>query len=224
MNINKQPIFTSWSGGKDSCLSLYRAIQAGAIPRLLLTVLREDSLRSRSHGLMTEIISDQAEALGLKLMTCSATWDDYEAEFIKALKVIRGEQSIDYGVFGDIDIDANRQWVLDVCKVAEITAIHPIWQGDRKALLTEFIQAGFKAQIVSLKDGLLPREFLGRTIDNSLINEMENYNVDPCGENGEFHTVVTDGPMFKRPVHVEFGNSVLSNGYWFADTSLKIKA
>ncbi|MDD3014113.1 MAG: diphthine--ammonia ligase [Candidatus Gastranaerophilales bacterium] len=220
MEINIKPFFCSWSGGKDSCLSLYRAIKRGAKPELLFTMFTENGIRSRSHGLHINLVQAQAKSLNIPLMIRSASWNNYEAAFIDGLNTIEKNTDLRIGVFGDIDLEDNRKWVVDTCKKTSIEPYHPIWQEDRKKLLTEFVESGFKAIIVAVKDGLMDKDFLGKILDNNLIREIEELNIDACGEEGEFHTVVTDGPIFSYPIDVELKDKVLLDGYWFIDMSL----
>ena len=214
-----RPCFVSWSGGKDSCLALYQAMRAGAKPQLLFTMLTEGGDRSHSHGLRKDIISAQAALLGLSPLFRAATWPDYEAQFADGLRQI-AQAGVTLGVFGDIDIDPHRQWVERICAGAGITPSEPLWQADRREILCEFIEAGFKATIVAVKDGVLTPAVLGRTLDMPLVSEFERAGVDPSGERGEYHTVVTAGPLFARPLHLRPLTRVLRDGYWFLDLAL----
>jgi uncharacterized protein (TIGR00290 family) len=212
--------FCSWSGGKDSCLALYRAIKEGGRPRLLLTMLTEGNERSRSHGLPVNLIQKQASALGIPLVTRAATWDSYEREFISALREIKKEE-IAVGVFGDIDLEDHRKWVERVCASAAIQPYHPLWKKERHDLLKELLEAGFTAMIVAAKDGVLDKRFLGRTINEDVIKDIVGEGIDASGEGGEYHTVVIDGPIFSHPINLEMGDQVLRDGYWFIDVSVK---
>jgi hypothetical protein len=118
--------FCSWSGGKDSCLALYRAMKAGATPHFLFTMLEESGERSRSHGLPLEILRAQALSLGIPLKTRCASWSEYEAVFIAALQEM-AESGVRAGVFGDIDIDSHREWEKMVCHRAGMEAYLPLW-------------------------------------------------------------------------------------------------
>ncbi|HEX3043276.1 MAG TPA: diphthine--ammonia ligase [Bacillota bacterium] len=209
--------FCSWSGGKDSCLALYRAMQRGGrIPKLLFTMMTENKDRSHSHGLPIPILEEQARSLGVPLIRRSASWADYEAVFLDALGEFRG-QGITTGVFGDIDLEPHRAWVERVCQTAGIRAEEPLWQEARQDLLREFLNAGFKAVVVSIKEGVLDRKFLGRLLSFDLIQEFEAAGIDPSGEKGEYHTVVVDGPAFSFPVRIEFKEQEYHEGYWFQD-------
>lgn len=215
--------FSSWSGGKDSCLALHRARMAGAKSACLLTIIGEDGLRSRSHGLRRDVIAAQAAALGIPLLTKCATWAGYEAAFIDALHEIR-KQGITAGVFGDIDFPPHLEWDEKVCAQADIIPYLPLWKDARPALLHEFIALGYKALIVRVNENKLNRKFLGRIIDEEIVGEFRKIGIDPCGENGEYHTVVVDGPIFSRPLSVEAGTSLDTecSGYCTLDIHVRI--
>lgn len=210
----------SWSGGKDSCYAFYKAIQLGYKPSVLLNVMNEFGDRSRSHGIPKEVLQAQAKALNLPIHFFNSTWTDYEAKYIKSLKKLVQEYPITHSVFGDIDIESHRSWEEKVSKAANLEAILPLWQGNRKQLVLDMIDVGLEAIIVSCNMTLGP-EFLGRTIDFSIINEFETLGVDACGENGEFHTLVVNAPFFKNRVAVEIKDKAVSSNYNFANLILK---
>ena len=210
------PVFCSWSGGKDCCLALYRAIQAGAQPRCLVSMLTEEGQRSRSHGLSNDVLNAQSASLGIPLVTRKTSWEDYESTFISVLKEVR-QSGIAAGVFGDIDTEAHREWECRVSAEASMTAFLPLWQADRHALLEEFISSGFRAVVVAAKDPVPGEALLGRTVDAALVDELTRLGIDPCGEYGEYHTVVVNGPIFRKPIEVTPGRRLLRSGYWFLD-------
>jgi diphthine-ammonia ligase len=218
-SIQDRPFFCSWSGGKDSCLALHQAIQSGGKPEALLTVLSEDGITSRSHALPKPLIEEQAKKLGLQAVFRSATWHQYEEEFISALREFK-KMGINAGVFGDIDVESHREWVMRVCNIAGIQALHPLWQRNRRELLEEFIGLGFKAQVVVINEKMLDKSFLGKFIDASTINEMEKAGIDPSGELGEYHTVVTDGPIFASKLEIKASGVHNHDGYWFLNVGL----
>jgi diphthine-ammonia ligase len=217
--IAGRPFFCSWSGGKDSCLALYHAIKNGGKPRSLFTMLSEDGVTSRSHALPQPLIEEQARSLGLQPVFRSASWQQYETEFISALKEFK-KAGIEVGVFGDIDVEPHLEWVKRVCGVAGIIPVHPLWQRDRRELLEEFIRLGFKAQIVVVNEKKLDKSFLGKTIEAQTITEMEEAGIDPSGELGEYHTVVTDGPIFSSEVKIKAAGQEPHEGYWFLRVKL----
>lgn len=212
--ISGRPFFCSWSGGKDSCLALYHAIKNGGRPQSLLTMLSEEGIISRSHALPKTLIEKQAKSLGLQPVFRSASWQQYEVEFVSALHDFK-KAGIEVGVFGDIDIDPHREWVRRVCGVAGIVPIHPLWKRDRRELLEEFIGLGFKAQIVVINGQKLDKSFLGKSIQAQTIVEMEKTGMDPSGELGEYHTVVMDGPIFSTKVEIKILGQEHHDGYWF---------
>ena len=210
----------SWSGGKDSCLALHRAIQAGAEPRFLLSMLREDGARSRSHGLEPAVLEAQAASLGIPLITRPASWDEYESVFVGALQELEAE-GVRAGVFGDIDLDDHRAWEEKVCAAAGIEPYLPLWQSSRAELLDELIGLGFEAIVVAVNAEKLAPEFLGRALDHALVREFEQMGIDLCGEEGEYHTVVVDGPIFARSLSLDLGTPGLYDGYWFLEPKIR---
>jgi uncharacterized protein (TIGR00290 family) len=129
-------------------------------------------------------------------------------------------EGVSAGVFGDIDLTQHRDWVEDVCSRAGVDAELPLWDVGRNELLEELASQGFKAIVVSVKDGTLGKRWLGRTLDRNMIAVFESSDIDPSGEAGEYHTCVVDGPLFSRPVRLEQGDSTLRDGYWFLDLSV----
>src|SRR4030066_669497 len=168
MDMNNKTFFCSWSGGKDSCLSMYYALKQVGIPKRLITMLIENGERSMSHGLSLNLLKKQSESLNIYLSTYATSWEDYEIKFITALKEIK-ESGINIGVFGDIDIEDHKKWVKKVCNKTNILEYLPLWKKLRRKIVQEFIDDGFKAIIVAVKDKLLDKELLGRELDKSLI-------------------------------------------------------
>jgi uncharacterized protein (TIGR00290 family) len=209
----------SWSGGKDSCLALARELATGKRLACLVTIFTEDDQRSRSHGLARSVIEAQAAAIGVPLLTAAATWDDYETAFIDLLRHAR-ERGATTAVFGDIDIPSHRAWEEKVSAAADLTASLPLWQQDRLSLLDEWWTAGFEARIVVAREGQVDRRYLGRILDRTTAAELAATGIDPCGENGEFHTLVTKGPLFKQPLDIELRDQVLRSGCWFQDIAI----
>lgn len=216
MSLKGLTFFCSWSGGKDSCLALYYAIRDGGKPGALFTTLVESGERTRSHGLPLELLRAQSLALGIPLVTRPTSWENYTETFVAAARRFK-EKGITAGVFGDIDLEAHREWVEKTCASAGILPVLPLWRRERRQLLREFLELGFKATIVVVKDGVLDRSFLGRQLDFGLIERFERLGIDPSGEEGEFHTVVTDGPIFSSRIDLRMGDQFFFDGYWFQD-------
>jgi diphthine-ammonia ligase len=191
----------SFSGGKDSCLALWRAQRSGLEVKSLLVMFEESGERSRSHALPLALIRRQAAALMLDLRIRNASWSTYEAQFVGALKQYRDE-GFTSAVFGDIDLQPHRDWEERVCGLANIEPVLPLWLEKRDALSREVLAEGFKAVVVCTDSRYLGPEFCGREYDAAFIADLPPH-VDACGENGEFHTFVYDGPNFSKPVPFE---------------------
>jgi diphthine-ammonia ligase len=212
-----RPFFCSWSGGKDSYLAYSRAVSGGGHPRALLCMMREDGRCTHSHALPIALVELQAERLGLPLVRRAASWDGYEAAFLDALAELREEHAVEVGVFGDIDLQPHRDWVERVCTLARLDACLPLWRESRRALLDELLAHGVSATVVAVSSDRLDERFLGRRLDRELISELEAAGVDACGEEGEFHTVVTDAPLFSRPVEFVRHGTLAIDQYRFID-------
>jgi len=209
-------VFCSWSGGKDSCLALHRAGQAGVKPACLVTMMIEDGNRSRSHGLRQDVVEAQAAAMGLPLFCRATSWNEYERNFIDVLAEVKA-CDVEAGIFGDIDLQAHRDWVERVCDEAGIRAMLPLWNEPRLDMVRECIDAGIDCRIVSCKAELMGQEYLGKSLTHELATSLESAGIDACGENGEFHTVVVDGPMFNMPLELEAGEVYEHGGHWALD-------
>lgn len=213
--------FVSWSGGKDSCLALYRSIEQGYIPKKLLTMFSIENGISSAHRLKENILKAQATAIGIDHLVGKALFDDYEEIFVSNLKLFK-EQDINYGIFGDIDLEEHKKWEDKVCQKASITSVLPLWQRNRKEIVQEFLDLGFKAKIIVVNTTMLDAKFLGKDLSYSLIKEIEEYGADACGENGEYHTVVYDGPIFKKPVELKYGDEIIPVGEKWAQIEVSI--
>ncbi len=215
-----EAVFCSWSGGKDSAFALHEAARAGALPRLLVSMMIESGERSRSHGLTREVLSAQAAALGVPIRFGAASWSGYEAEFRRVVGGAAGDAGTAVGIFGDIDMQDHRNWVERVCGEIGLRACLPLWQRPRRALMDEVLAAGLEAVIVAVRDDALPAELLGRTIDAEVVAEVERAGADAAGENGEYHSLVIDGPLFTRRLEIKPGERTLRDGVWFLDLAV----
>lgn len=210
----------SWSGGKDSYFAFHRAIQTGLQPKVLLNVLNEFGDKSRSHGIPKEVLIAQAERLELPIEFIESTWAEYEIRFIEILKRLKSDYQCSHAVYGDIDIESHRAWEEKVSKAALLEPVLPLWQGNRISLVLEMIEEGIKAMIVSCRSEFAD-QILGKIIDESLLKTFDELGIDACGENGEYHTLVVDGPQHKKPLHVTVGNPVQHKHYSFIELILK---
>ncbi|MFC2067805.1 diphthine--ammonia ligase [Chloroflexota bacterium] len=212
--------FVSWSGGKDCCLAFYKAITAGLNIRYLANMLTKDGTHSRTHGLSADILQLQSQAIGIPLLQRQATWDTYEDEFKKLLGSLKQEE-ISNGIFGDIDLDEHREWVERICVTAGITPHLPLWGRRQDEILSDFIFLGFEAVVVATRADLLGEEWLGRKIDLDFINQLTEFpktnNITLCGEAGEYHTLVVDGPIFQKRLEIQETGKALRDEHWFLD-------
>jgi diphthine-ammonia ligase len=190
----------SSSGGKDSLLAMWHAQRGGMRLRTVLTMFDETGERSRSHGVTRDLMQRQANALGLELLAPSASWAGYEGVFTAALRELRATGH-DTAVFGDIDLAPHREWEERVCAAAGLTPSLPLWHRNRDELAREVLAVGFRSVVVCVDSRHLGDEFCGREYDATFVADLPR-GVDACGENGEFHTFVYDGPMFREPVPV----------------------
>jgi len=209
-------VFVSFSGGKESVYALYHGKRMGLDPRVLLTMLNTKGTRTRGHGLRRKFIEAQAEAIGLPLVSGRASWSTYEEVFKGILRRLKG-QGIEGGIFGDLYLEEHRQWVERVCSEVGMKAFLPLWGVPPEEVYKGFIGEGFQARIVALRDGLLPKDLLGRILDLELLQIFSQAGVDPCGEKGEYHTVVLDGPIFKKKVEVISANIRKTKDIWILD-------
>ena len=208
----------SWSGGKDSCFAYWKAISQGLKVNYLLNFINADSTKSMSHGLDHRLIALQARAMRLPILQQKVTWETYEAGCKAALAELK-RKGVTGLITGDIYLQEHRDWVERVCRESGMEALLPLWKLDTTRLLTDFINSGFKAIIVSAKGEFFGKEWLGRELDSKLYAELcqlaQSRKVDPCGEGGEYHTFVYDGPAFRRPVKILKTTTEFRENYWF---------
>jgi len=205
----------SWSGGKDSCAALLRARDALDVTAMI-TMFDEDAVRSRSHGLRPEVLDAQADRLGLRRFTGRCSWASYNDAFSRALETVAAS-GITHVVFGDIMFDEHRRWAERMCEPHGLTAVEPLWGLSTTTLLEEWIASGADAMIVTARAQFLDETWLGRRLDAQCLSEFARLGVDPCGERGEYHTVVTNTPLFDRPVCLRACGSARRSDCWALD-------
>ena len=219
-NATQQKFIVSYSGGKDSTLALYHAMQVGKAIGLIV-MLEEQGLRSRSHAMSMEIIQAQANALGLPIITASSSWNDYETEFLKLLAHAK-QQGADVLVTGDLDMPEHGCWHDRITQQAGLKLCMPLWERPHREVIEEFIQLGFKTMIVTVNLNLgMKVDDLGKILTLDYIQELENRGIDPCGEGGEFHSTVIDGPLFTAPIAVRKGDILYHENYAFLALELE---
>ncbi|MGE7093359.1 diphthine--ammonia ligase [Lysinibacillus sp. NPDC048646] len=209
----------SFSGGKDSVLALYKAEKIGEAIGLIV-MLEEEGKCSRSHGMPPELIRAQAKSIGLPVYTAAASWTDYEKEFMRLLENAKS-QGAEVLVTGDLDMPAHGCWHEKVTKNAGLKLGMPLWEMNHREAVEEFINLGFVTTIVTVNLSLGMREVdLGRTLTHEYVKELEARGIDPCGEGGEFHTTVIDGPIFKYPIPVRKCEIIKDGDYAFLPLEL----
>jgi len=179
-------------------LALHRALDAGFSVEALLAMFDDSGERSRSHALPPALMQAQADALGIPLVMRRASWADYEAVFVSQLRQFAA-QGLTHGLFGDIDLQPHRDWEERVCAATGLQAALPLWQQPRLSLVNELLALGYRARVVCVDARWLDASFCGREFDAQFLADLPP-EVDACGENGEFHTFVFDGPRFRQPV------------------------
>ncbi len=208
----------SWSGGKDCCLALLRAIGQYEIVAMV-TMFGEDGTRSRSHGLTPTVIYAQAARLGLPIYIGQCSWQTYTDHFITLLHNVR-QHGVTHVIFGDIMGDSHREWNELVCAQHGLTAVMPLWGESTLALAQDFIARGCDARFVTVRPPMLDETWLGGKLDAAALTKLLAAGADPCGELGEYHTVVVDCPAFSAPLHLVPGRQVSSGGCWAMDFSV----
>lgn len=221
----------NWSGGKDSALALYHTLKhPGYEVKSLMTSLNSEADRISMHGVRSSMLAQQVEAIGLPLSILSLpgeiSMEDYDQLMRKQMKSFIS-QGITHSIFGDIFLEDLKDYREQRLAEVGLKGYFPLWKRNTRELIAEFLDLGFRTIIVSVDGSKLDKSFAGRELNESLLNDLPA-NVDPCGENGEFHTFVFDGPIFKESVGFEKGEVVdkdykLSGEtgetvtYWFQD-------
>jgi len=214
----REKVIVAWSGGKDSALALYEILNAGSYEVLeLLTTVTKDYDRISIHGVRRVLLEQQARALRIPLeemfIMKGASDKGYESELLKTLKRHR-DNGVFSVVFGDIFLEDVRKYREQLLSKAEMKGIFPLWEKDTKDLALKFINLGFKAIITSVDSTVLGKDFVGREYNEQFLSDLPA-GVDPCGENGEFHSFVYDGPIFHEKVAFIKGKIVLRDNRFY---------
>ncbi|MFA3685751.1 diphthine--ammonia ligase [Acinetobacter baumannii] len=218
-NAHNRQSIVSFSGGKDSSLALYHAMQTGNIIGLII-MLEEQGQRSRSHAMPLDIIRAQAQAIGLPVFMASSSWNDYENKFINLLNEAK-QKGAEVLVTGDLDMPEHGCWHDRVTQTVGLELGMPLWLRPHREVVEEFIQLGFQSVVVTVNLKLgMKVEDLGQVLSLEYIQELENRGIDPCGEGGEFHTTVIDGPIFNKAIPVRKLDIVYHEEYAFLPLEL----
>ena len=188
-----------WSGGKDSALAAYRARRAGHETACLVNFFDEATGRVRFHATRAELIAAQADAMGVPLVQRGTTWPAFEPVFCETLGVLAHE-GIEGIVFGDIHLTDVRAWYELRVRAAGLAHVEPLWAEEPRGLLAEFVASGGRAVVTCCESAKLDESWLGRTIDERFVRDIESVPIDPCGQNGEYHSFAFAGPLFARAV------------------------
>jgi uncharacterized protein (TIGR00290 family) len=202
-----------WSGGKDSCFALWRAQQSGLRVSGLLNFFDEQSSRVRFHAVRAPLIIEQANLLGLEIFQYGTNPDSFTATFLSSLHDLktRGYTGI---IAGDLHLEDVRRWNEEQATIAGLKLVEPLWHSGGLSMLEAFIESGFRAVITCSNNSWANTVRAGREIDKSFIADVSRLSdFDVCGENGEYHSFVFDGPSFSEPVKWSPGETRNSNGF-----------
>ncbi len=219
-----RPTCAVWfSGGKDSMLAIDRATRAGYRDLRLVTFYDAGSERVRFHGVPIEVMRAQGDALGLPMRCYPTTPATFEDVFLAALAEQRrsGASGV---IFGNIHLADVRAWYEERVRAAGLEHIEPLWGEPPRALVREVISRGYQAVLTCTETARAERAWLGQTITSRLVDEFERAGIDPCGERGEYHTLVIDGPLFRHPLDVRLGSLREESGFSQLDVHLGTRA
>lgn len=208
----------SWSGGKDSCAALARVLPSLNVTTMI-TMFDESETRSRSHGLAPAVLSAQADRLGLRQLIGRCTWQTYNQVFSETLAEL-AELDVTHVVFGDIMFEDHRRWAEEQCAGHGLTAVEPLWGESTDDLFEQWVSSGAEALIVTARAEFLDESWLGRPLHRDLRADLVRLGVDLCGERGEYHTVVTQTPLFRRPLRLRHLGHVQVSGCWALDVAV----
>lgn len=209
--MEEKNVVMVYSCGKDSTLALYRMIKEGYKVSCLMITTREEG--SWFHGIPKGLMEDVEESLKIPIIYCKCSMENYEEDFVKGLKVAKEKYEANLCAFGDIDLEEHRAWDLAMCKRAGLKGVLPLWQESREKITMEFIDLGFKGVIKKVNLNNMGFEFLGKVLSKEVIREIEKTGSDICGENGEYHTFVFDGPIFSKKIKYKIVEKNKNNNY-----------
>lgn len=222
-----KPLVLSWSGGKDSTLALNEILNnIDYKVHSLITTVTEGYDRISIHGVRNELLDKQVESIGIPLQKVIIPKDSTNEQYESALKKVLlkfKNKGINEIVFGDIFLEDVKKYRDDLLATLDMKGIYPIWKKDSKVLARKFIELGFKAVTTCIDSQQIDKKFVGREYDSKYLNDLPN-SADPCGENGEFHTFVYDGPLFDKKIDFTKGEIVFRDSRFYYCDLLPVEA
>jgi uncharacterized protein (TIGR00290 family) len=231
--MDKEKVVFAWSGGKDSAFALHQVFKAGKYDvKYLLTTLNKEFKRVSMHGVKEELLDLQAESIGiplLKVWVSENSFEDYENQMEQMMNKVKSE-GVESVIFGDIFLDDLREYREKNMQKVKMGTVFPLWKRDTKELIKDFLSDGFQTITCCVNDANFKEDSVGRLLDEHFIADLP-INVDPCGENGEFHTFCFDGPIFKNKISFKKGERIYkpleekyiedkpnsTKGFWFIE-------
>ncbi len=211
-DLKGKKFVASYSGGKDSTLAIYRAIKAGLEPLSLIITYNKDKNISWFHGIPDKLLKNISNSLNIPIWFIETNGEEYTKNFEKSLKKAK-DLGADVCIFGDIDIEGHLKWCTKRCENVGLEACFPLWKEDRKSIVYEFLESGFVANFTVINNEKLSDRFLGMTMTKEICKQIEEEGADICGENGEYHTFVSDGPIFKEKVNFKLDKKIIEKTY-----------
>jgi uncharacterized protein (TIGR00290 family) len=241
--MHKIPAIFCWSGGKDSAYALHKIQQEGKYTiKYLLSTINGNNHRLSMHGIYENLIQQQADNIGIELIKVyvyEANNIEYEKQMATVLNKAKTENIFNI-IYGDIFLEDLRQYREDKMNTIGFACVFPLWKIDTTWLINDFITKGFKTYTCCINDGYLNENWVGKIIDDEFVQQLPN-TVDPCGENGEYHSFCYDGPIYKTPLSITLGaklyqplvftafkhptpiKDVGTKGFWFIEIESSIK-
>lgn len=215
-------VISLWSAGKDSCFASYKAKLQGHQIVSIINFTQAGADNSISHGLSAGIIQRQAGLVDIPFLQKAMPKRGYREAFKALIADCKIKKGIEGVVFGDIYLEEHKDWIDKLCLESKVEAILPLWGRNTEDLIEEIIASGFKSIVVSVRSDILGKEWLGRQVDLEFIRDLKSAgDIDLCGEKGEYHSFVYDGPIFKRPLEFSIGDKTLKGKHWFLDLKLR---
>ncbi|APJ03805.1 hypothetical protein AXG55_07755 [Silvanigrella aquatica] len=213
--MDQKNIFCAWNGGHDCGLSLYHAKKSNQV-KCLVTPLVEMGSAYRTNICSPSLLRAQADLLKIPLLIFNTSSEELEENYKQTMANFK-KYKIEGGVFPFINNETQKNSIENICHSQGIEAHMPLWERNKEGLLSEFLELGFKAKIISVNEKYLTRDFLSKDLDKDIIEEFRNRKIDLFGENGEFQTILYEAPYFSQRLQLKDGDINLKNGYWTLD-------